>query len=273
MVFSNPAKFLHFCINYFLNQSIFSCLLYKINRKNCLIDNFWVFSKISREISNFLTDLCCPHYVWIRKSEKVLGSKIGLRTILEHCDLGEDQWTTSLHCEIFEVAAGLLESILWDNNFRTNFEATLGSTLGTTLGVNFGDNFGDICNFQLQKCNFKTSEVYHDGGGWVKIDEWRVFITRSLSQASSKKCSFIILEGNLCCLTEIEIVTLTSMSYYYKNESTNDKTAAFFHQPWACSVLGGWPPRNPGAIILTRYCWHYFLPGNFCGFWKIVLLW
>ena len=49
--------------------------------------------------------------------------------------LGEDWWMMSLHCTIFEAAARLLESIFWDNNFRTNFEATLGSTLGTTLGT------------------------------------------------------------------------------------------------------------------------------------------
>ena len=125
--------------------------------------------------------------------------------------LGQDRWMTSLHHAIFERAArlfvSLLQVIFWNlwYNFRNKF----------------WDNFGGGNNFQLRKCNSKTSEVYHDGGGWVKIDEWRVFITRSLSQASSKKCSFIILEGNLCCLTEIEIVTSTSISYYFKNESNN----------------------------------------------------
>ena len=59
------------------------------------------------------------------------------------------------------------------------FEAEVGlsgSIFGGHILGNFLDKFWDnswytFLDFQLQKCAMKTSEVYHDGGGWVKIDE------------------------------------------------------------------------------------------------------
>ena len=56
----------------------FCMLIHKIQRKKINMHRILFFSKIPRENSNFWTYLGCPHYVWMRKSEKSPGNKIGI---------------------------------------------------------------------------------------------------------------------------------------------------------------------------------------------------
>ena len=59
----------------------------------------------------------------------------------------------------FEAEAELSGSIFW------------GNFLGNFLDKFLDNSWYTFWYFQLHKCAMKTSEVYHDGGGWVKIDE------------------------------------------------------------------------------------------------------
>ena len=63
----------------------------------------------------------------------------------------------------FEAEAELSESILGGH--------FLGNILDKFLDKFLDNSWYKFWDFQLQKCAMKTSEVYHDGGGWVKFDE------------------------------------------------------------------------------------------------------
>jgi hypothetical protein len=62
--------------------------MFKIYQKKILIYKFWVFSKNPLEISNFLSYLDCPHYLFMNEEmwKKSWERKLGLRFFLARCD-------------------------------------------------------------------------------------------------------------------------------------------------------------------------------------------
>ena len=69
-ILQNHISFASFIVK---NNNLLHVYYKKFMENFSIFTNFDFFSKIPREISNFLIDLNCPRYVWMWKSEKSPG--------------------------------------------------------------------------------------------------------------------------------------------------------------------------------------------------------